>query len=206
MAIDWTTLTAAKTTLGSVANWLNRSDLPTDNILLEAEAWLYQYLRVREMLTAAPFTFDSAASTEALPSGFLDPLHFVPYEWGDALRYEGQETFKPPRDENGALFASSTPACWSILGETAYIDVLLDANFVGILTYYATPSALSVSNTTNFLTRRYPRLLRRSCMAIGFEHMKDTSRAQEYYGLAMADIMEANKTNEMHRRGQSIAA
>ena len=47
MAITWTVLTGSKDTEGSIANWVNRSDLPTTNILLEAEAWIYQHLRIR---------------------------------------------------------------------------------------------------------------------------------------------------------------
>jgi hypothetical protein len=205
MAVNWTTLTGAKTVTGSIANWCNRPDLATTNILIEAQAWLYQYLRVREMMTDEAFTFASAASSKALStlaSTFLDPIQFIPYEWGSELAYISPEMFKPSRSSAGALESSATPNAWTIIGSTAHLDVLLSAAFSGRMMYYFQPADLSVSNETNFLTTRYPKLLRETCMAFGYQHMKDTARGQEYLGYAMVSIQEANKTNEMWRRGQ----
>ena len=201
----YSTLIAAKTTDDSIKNWLNRGDLPVTAILTEAQAEIYQRLRVREMMTDEAFSFASAASSKALStlSGtFLDPVKFVPYQWGDELPYVNPEFFSPGRDEDGALFSASTPSRWCIIGETAHLDVLLSAAFAGRMMYYAQPAALGLSNETNFLTTRYPALLRKACMKAAFEHMKDTPKAQEYMAYAMADIREANATNEMWRRGQ----
>ena len=203
MAINWTTLTGIKTVSGSIANWVNKTDLPTTNILLEAEAWLYQFLRVREMITDTLFTFDNNAASEALPSAFLDPIQYVPWEWGDELPFVGPERFRPSRTSAGVI-EDGSPSCWTIIGSTAHIDATIDDtdNFSGQLLHYAQPTALSASNETNFLTTRYPALLRKACMKAAYEHMKDSARAQEYMAYAMADIREANATNEMWRRGQ----
>ena len=200
MAVTWTVLVAGKTTSGSIANWVNRGDLPTENVLIEAEAWIYERLRVREMQASEAFQFDENASSEALPSGFLDPLHFLPYTWGDYLPFWALETFVAGRDEDGNLF-EGTPCAWTIEGETAKVDVKCSDNFAGMLTYYDTPTALSVSNTTNFLTRRYPKLLRVAAMATAFEHMKDSDRAAAYFQGAEALVMEAHRTNDSYRRG-----
>jgi hypothetical protein len=203
MAITYSVLTGVKTTTGSIASWVNRSDLPTDNILLEAEAWIYQRLRVREMVTDATFTFDDNTSSEALPSAFLDPIQFVPYEWGTPLPYVSPENFQQPRTSAGVIFDGS-PSCWTIIGTTAHIDATIDDsdNYSGRLMYYAQPDALSSVNTTNFLTTRYPTLLRMACMGFAYQFMKDTPRTQEYLGYAMAAIQEAAATNDLYRRGQ----
>lgn len=205
MAINYTTLTGSKSTSGSIANWCNRGDLPTENILLEAEAWIYQRLRVREMVATTAFTFDADASTEALPDGFLDPVQFLPYEYAEALPFYHEEFFRAERDSSGDLF-DGTPSKWTIIGTTAHVDVACSAAFSGILMYYATPAALSGGNETNFLTTRYPTALRRVCMAMAYEHMKDTERMNGEYLLAEAAIGAANALNEMARRGQHMPA
>lgn len=207
MSINWTTLTGLKTVSGSIPNFVNRSDLPVTNILLEAEAFIYQRLRVREMVTDATFTFDDNTSSEALPAAFLDPIQYVPWEWGSPLPFVSPEGFFPPRDTDGAI-EDGTPSCWTIIGVTAYIDATIDDsdNYSGRLMYYAQPEALSASNETNFLTSRYPTLLRQACMYKAYEFMKDGQRAQEYMQQAEIALAEAMRTNEMWRRGQYMPA
>lgn len=205
MAISWTTLTGAKTVVGSIANWVNRSDLPTDNILLEAEAWIYQRLRIRNMMERVVFQFDLGAQTEPLPSDFLDPISFTPYRHTIPLVYLHEEKLIEQRDDANALI-SGEPTSWAIIGDTAYVDVECSEDFPGILLYYKLPAALSVSNTTNFLTTRYPSLLRYACLARAYEHMKDAQSAQQYDLRAMGALAEAMQTDEMWRRGQYIPA
>src|SRR3990167_7987443 len=99
--MNYTTLTAAKTTSGSLANWVNRGDLATSAILTEAEAWIYQRLRVREMTTDEAFTFAISTSSTALSSltgTFLDPIQFVPYEWGVPLPFYDEASYRPSRN------------------------------------------------------------------------------------------------------------
>ncbi len=204
MAYNYTMLVANKTTAGSIANWVNRSDLPTDAILFEAQAWLYQRLRVREMQEIATLTFTAGDDSAALPDGYLDPVSFTPHGWGDPMLFVSPESWRPFRDETGALETAS-PTQWSVVGETtAYVDVLPETDFAGKLIFYKQPAALAVTtNETNWLTRRYPSLLRYACMARAYEHMKDAQSAATYLQLAMASIAEAAITNDMARRGQT---
>lgn len=205
MAIDWTTLTAAKTTDGSIADWVNRSDLPTTNILLEAEAKIYEKLRVREMQTRGTLTFAASTQTASLPTGFLDPISFRPYEYSTPLPFVDEDGLQEYRDENGTL-TGGTPSRWTIVGDTAYVDVLPTAAMVGTLLYYKTPTALSASNTTNFLTSRYPSLLRHACLFVAYQHMKDTEQATVSFQLMSEAVAAANQTNELWRRTQTVVA
>lgn len=202
MAITWTVLTGAKSVLGSIANWVNRSDLPTENILLEAEAWIYERLRAREM-QARNTSFSFAVDTQStnLPSGFLDPIAFTPYGYGEPLLYVHEEGLQEQRSDDGTL-VSATPSRWTIIGEAAYVDVSADEAMTGVLLYYARPASLSVSNTTNFLTVKFPSLLRYACMMKAFEHMKDTPRSTQYLQLAMAALADARVSDDLKRRGQ----
>lgn len=204
MSYTYSGLIAGKSTSGSLANWVNRSDLPAADILTETQAWLYQRLRVREMQARATLTFTTAAQTASLPSRFLDPISYTPYTYGDPLPFFNENTLQDYRDENGALL-TAVPSRWTIIGETAYVDVLPISNLSGVLMYYAQPADLAATtNETNFLTIRYPKLLRHACMAMAYEHMKDTDRSGGYMQLAEADLQEAMRTNDLYRRGQHV--
>lgn len=205
MAINWTTLTGSKSTAGSLANFVNRSDLPTTNILLEAEAWIYQHLRVREMVTRTTLTVSADAQTVALPDDFLDPITWTIYGDSYPLDYVPEEKLQESRDSDGVL-VTGTPTQWAIIGSTVYVDVLCSAAQTGLFMYYAKPAALSESNETNFLTTKYPTLLRHACMAFAYEHMKDTGRAQQWMQTAMLKLAEAKATADLVRRGQNIPA
>lgn len=202
MAITHTVLTGTKSTAGSIANWLNRTDLPVTNILLEAEALIYETLRVREMQAREVLTFAISTQTASLPSGFLDPISFRPYEWGSKMPFVHEDMLDEYRDATGTL-SSGTPSRWSVVGTTAYVDVLPSAEFSGMLLYYKTPDALSASNETNFLTTRYPSLLRYACMTKAYEHMK-AQEAAGYLQLTMQAIASASASNEMWRRDQLV--
>lgn len=199
---NYTTLVAGKSTAGSIANYVNRGDIPGTEILTEAEALIYETLRVREMTSRDVVTFSSGTQSASLPSGFLDPLGFQPYTWGADLMFVHENALNEMRDEDGVV-SSGTPSRWTIIGETAYVDVLPDAAFSGILLFYKTPTALGPSNLTNFLTSRYPTLLRYACMAKAYEHMKD-ERAAAYLAQTEAEIVKANMSNEMWRRNQFV--
>lgn len=201
---SYTVLTGAKTVEGSIKNWVNRSDIPSTDILTEAEAMIFETLRVREMQARSVLTFALGVQTASLPTGFLDPIGYQPYAWGGDLPFVHENALNEYRDESGAL-ESGTPSRWTIVGETAYVDVLPTLAFSGILLCYKSPTSLSGSNEINFLTTRYPSLLRYACMAKAHEHMK-TDQVANYLGLAMASIDKANASNEMWRRNQFIPA
>ena len=206
MAINWSTLTASKATAGSIANWVNRSDLPTENILLEAQAWIYQFLRVREMRTRnGSYTFAGGDQTEPLPADFLDPIQYKPVLLSEPLLYVNEENLDEQRDADGVLL-SGTPSRWTIIGDTAYVDVACDQDVVGVFLYYARPAALASDNETNVLTIKYPSLLRYACMAKAYEHMKDTERATASLQLAMGALADAMRSDDLARRGQYIPA
>ena len=203
MAITYTTLVGAKTTDGSIRQWVNDSTIPAESILTEAEAWIYERLRVREMIAvASPFTFAVDTASAALPSDFLDPIQLLPFGWGGAeLLYVHERLLNASRDDDGNLF-SGTPSRWTIIGTDAHVDCLCDSDFSGALMYYACPAALSADNATNFLTLRYPTLLRTVCTAFAFSFKKDDARKQIELALAEKALGDAMRTNDLYRNGQ----
>lgn len=200
---SYTLLTADKTVAGSIRNLIGNNELAAEVILTEAQALIYQRLRVREMITQAAFTFDADAESETLPTDFLDPIDFVPYEWGSPLQFTHEQGMSTPRDEDGAAIAG-TPSQWTIKGAIAYVDVACAEDFAGILTYYALPAALSSGNATNFLTIRYPTLLRYACVIKGYEHSQQNDLALKLMVVFEKHLKDAMATNELYRRSQYV--
>lgn len=202
MTINATTLLGAETVEGSIKNWVNRGDIPITDILRESELFIFQRLRTREMLSSAALTVSTAASTAALPTDFLDPIGFRPYEQNVDLPYVNEAELNRNRDSSGNLF-DGTPIAYTIIGTTFTTDVNALSDFSGIMTYYAIPDALAATtNETNFLTDRYPTMLRRACMRFAYEFMKDAERMAAEEILALKAIEEANAANELYRRAQ----
>lgn len=202
MPLDFSTLTAGKTTLGSIANFVNRSDIPVELILTEAQAFIYQRLRVREMMQLDEIAVISGNYKTTVPTGFLDPISLKPYGWGDGLDYVSEDKFLILRETDGTKQTADLPSSFTIIGTDIVFDVELSADLGAELIYYKAPDALSGTNTTNFLTARYPTLVRHSCESFAYEHMKDPARSLEFRKMVEAEIMDASATNDLYRRGQ----
>lgn len=201
MALTYTTLTGAKSVEGSIKDWVARTDVPSATVLTEAEAWIYQSLRTREMMARDDdFTFSTSSSSVALPSDFLDPIGFVPYGYSNKLPLVDYDNLDEKRNASTGAMLSGTPSRWTVLGVTAYADMTPSTDMVGVLSYYAQPDALSDSNETNFLTSRYPTLLRRACLMFAWEWARNWPRREEELKLAEMALQEAKTSNDLFRR------
>ena len=60
MPMNYSDLVATKTTAGSIKQWLNHDGVPSTTILEEAEAWVYQRLRIRQMITSSAGTLTTS--------------------------------------------------------------------------------------------------------------------------------------------------
>jgi hypothetical protein len=68
---------------------------------------------------------------------------------------------------------SGSPSCWGVWDEQINFDTAFDQAAVCKLPYFRQPLLLSASNQSNFLTNRYPNLLRVACLASAAQFMKD---------------------------------
>lgn len=183
MAYTYTTLVADKSTAGSIANWANRTDLPAAFILEEAQAKIYSRLRAREMIAKAAISLASGSETTAAPSDFISAIQIQWNEDGrpiDKMDVSGFEE-RCYRDATGSL-PEGKPCVFTAIptdagGGTYHFDTKADQAYAGFQWYFKRPALLSSSNETNFLTVRYPTLLRRTCMIFAFEHQMDFQRA-----------------------------
>lgn len=85
---------------------------------------------------------------------------------------------------------AAAPGRWSIWNEQFQFDTALDTATNYKLLYYRAPMILSADNPTNFLTTRYPKLLRVATSAAAADFMKDDAEYQK--GLtAMSSLIQS---------------
>jgi hypothetical protein len=96
------------------------------------------------------------------------------------------------------------PACWGVWDETMQFDMAANTAWQGKLLYYRQPTLLSASNPTNFLTNRYPKLMRVACLAAAAEYMKDDQEYTKQLG-ALNNMIQTTATfDDLSYRGASI--
>ncbi|MEP0323308.1 hypothetical protein [Bauldia litoralis] len=201
----YTILTSAKGVEGSIKYWANHDLIPAAQCLEEAQAWVYQRLRVREMIVRTPLALSASDETidlDATAPGFQQPIRLKLDGYGK-LEYKCEENFPDDRDSDGEL-PSGPPSCWTVIGTLIHLDTKLSAAMNGDIWYYGTPDALAAGNQTNFLTDKYPTLLRHACLARAYASRNRADMVTIEETLAMAEINKANATNDDHRFGQGI--
>lgn len=74
------------------------------------------------------------------------------------------------------------------------------------LAFYQSPPLLSSTNPTNFITTRYPNLMRVACMAAAADFMKDSEEYQKQFGRLQTMIEKISVENDMSMRGIEVEA
>lgn len=210
MAQSYSQLIGAKASGGSgIRDWVNQSVVPVTELLLEAEAYIYQTLRAREMIREIAWTAAVGASTLAFPVApsylLIEPITLSVdgiYQKPAGMDYcHEASAFRQYRDESGDLI-EGLPNEWAIFNEVINFNFELDEALAGDFLYYGQPPALSASNETNFLTVRFPTLLRQVCTMLGYEYLKQFDARAEQKILADEAIAKANAVADGVRRGQ----
>ncbi len=212
MAINYTTLVAGKATEGSIKWWLNYSRLPSADILTEAEAWLYSRLRTQEMVQTADITIADATSELTTETDYLSPIGIMLDGDSLPLRIVSSDTIMERRlyDTDGVL-VEGHPTCFygspatGGTGGTYYFDTKMDEQKTGVQWYYGTPTALSGSNETNFLTLRYPTILRCACLMIAHQSRGEGNKASELRQWVDAEITAINEEADLSLFGSQFS-
>lgn len=94
-----------------------------------------------------------------------------------------------------------SPTKWGIFDEKLKLDCALETAAQYKLLYYRSPKPLSSSVQTNWLTQRYPKLLRVACMAAAADYMKDGTEYQKHLTALTALVGSTAAENDLHLRG-----
>lgn len=96
---------------------------------------------------------------------------------------------------------SGFPSMWAIWDEQIKFDVGFDTATRFKLVYYRSPTLLSASNLSNWLTVRYPMLMRKACQAAAADFMKDDVEYKKGIEALSALIQSTAAENDLIYRG-----
>ena len=203
--MNYTQLVAPKTTANSIAAWLNWDLAPSTDILAEAESYLYGKLRVQAMKTIASGSIVLNDLSFTMPTDYLAPISMrrIGASAGVIEVFDSQQMEERNCIDAAGNFILSVPTECQIIGDPAraYFNVQSDDTYPYRLVYWARKTALSGSNLSNFLTTRYPTLLRAACLFRGFDFKKEYEAADRNEKRLQSLIYDANAEYDM---GESI--
>ena len=142
-----------------IANWLNRTDLTdeiSDDFIKLTEADFNAKLRIRAMEQIDSITIDS--ETETVPTGFIGVRSF--YILLSSNKYPLKYLTPHNMFDIRGGSRSGRPRTYTIESddetETFRFGPSPDTSYTGYLSYYKAISALSASNTSNWMLANHP--------------------------------------------------
>jgi hypothetical protein len=107
---------------------------------------------------------------------------------------------------DGSKLLAGYPDCWAI-GDDGYVmfDVAMNELMRFRLPCYRMPALLSASNSTNFLTTRYPHLLRAATMAKAANMQKDSDEYSKHMKELLLLIQDVQAKDDLSYYGAEIA-
>jgi hypothetical protein len=182
----------------SVANYLGRSDLTTviPDFIRFAELRMARDLRTREMLKSATASTVGGDGKVALPTDFLEirDLH-IQGNPRFPITYLSPSAFTrdAPADESGK------PVYYTILASEFVLAPMPDTNYTLEVLYYAKPTVLSDSNSSNVFLANYPDALLYASLLEAEPYLINDARSQTWaslYDRAINNISTANEAGE----------
>jgi hypothetical protein len=97
-----------------------------------------------------------------------------------------------------------TPIYWGVWDETIFFDVAFAQQTNCNLQYFKSLPILSATNTTNFLTNRYPHLLRKAATAQAWDFMRNDAEYQKDVAALTALVEQVNAEGDLFYRGATF--
>lgn len=165
-----------------VADYLARTDLTTQipDFITLAETRLKRDLRIRQMLKVATATMTAADSTTGLPSDFLAirDIHLVTTPVA-ALEYLSPSAFF----NNANTTTSGKPTKYTVLAAEFQFAPIPDSAYTVQILYYATPTVLSSSVSSNVFLANCPDLLLYAALGEAEPYLINDARIQTWAAL-----------------------
>jgi hypothetical protein len=203
--MTYTSLSAVKTTAGSIRRWVNYAPLDVDQVIEEAQALIFQTLRVREMRTE----FDDLSMAvgdyyKALPTGFLDPIALKDKTNNLTLKLYPEQNIIDWRTYESGTIVNSIPYRYSIFGERLQFEAGYESVATLSLVGYKAPAFVASGTETNFIVTRYPHLMRVACLAQAYDFMSNKSKRDDNLSMLTALIEKTNAESDLTYRGVNL--
>ena len=188
----FTTYTELK---ASVADYLARTDLTTQipDFITLAEKRLKRDLRIRQMLKVVTATTTAADSTVGLPSDFLSmrDLH-VSTNPVSSIEYLSPSNFY----RNARTTESGVPTKYTVLASEFVFAPIPDSAYTLSMLYYAAPTELSSSVSSNVFLVTCPDLLLYGALGEAEPYLLNDSRIQTWAALYDRGITSLSSSDE----------
>jgi hypothetical protein len=99
---------------------------------------------------------------------------------------------------------ATTPTQWATWGSSLHFDGAFNAATQFRLMCFKSLPLLSATNLNNFLTDRYPQLLRVACMASAASYMKDDNEEQKFISKLTQMIQSINAESDLGYMGADL--
>jgi hypothetical protein len=163
----------------AIANYLARTDL-TDQIpdfIRFAEIRLRRELRIRQMLKTVTTSTTGGDSTVELPTDFLEVRDFfIDLNPVQPLTYSSPSSFS----RNTRRSESGKPLDYTIMALEFELAPIPDSNYTLELLYYAAPTFLSDSNTSNVFMANTPDALLYAALLEAEPYIMNDARIQTW--------------------------
>tara|TARA_Y100000385_G_scaffold143236_1_gene148547 strand:- start:936 stop:1583 length:648 start_codon:yes stop_codon:yes gene_type:complete len=139
----------------AIANYLNRSDLTSDldTFIDNVEAELNRRLRTKDMIKRATATADSQYLT--VPTDWIEAINVeITSNNFSPLFQQSIESLDVYRKSNNN--STGQPVYYAMVDDSIELAPTPDGEYTLQLTYYAKISALSDTNTSNFVSVSHP--------------------------------------------------
>lgn len=182
----------------SVANYLGRSDLTAviPDFIRFAETRLARELRTRKMLKSATASMTAGDARVALPTDFLEVRDL--YTQGNPrmpVTYMSPSGFT--RDARAD--ESGLPVFYTVLSAEFQFAPIPDTDYVLEILYYAQPTVLSDTNSSNVFLANYPDALLYGALLEAEPYLINDARSQTWatlYDRAIKNIQDSDQNSE----------
>lgn len=174
MPMSYSQLVGSKTDAGSIMSWVNYARLDVESVLEDAQAIIYQQLRVRQMQAALDAAFAAGDVSISLPVDFIATVEITNIADDTPVGIRSWDELERLRRWTGGVLDTGDVCNAAILGEELLFDAKASSDGTLRIIYYRVPPSLSAVVETNFLTVRYPHLVRTACIAMAARYMNDS--------------------------------
>jgi|TARA_Y100000034_G_scaffold134891_1_gene204698 hypothetical protein len=208
MAQSYSNLTASKATLGSIKAWVNYAEIDADEVLLEAEQWIYKRLRIEDMIAITTGTMAIGTDTVSKPTRWRGTMSFTitGTDKASLKRKEAGEVENAFQYDGTSVRVNEKPTRYYGLASSFQLDSPPDKAYPYRIVHYAALAPLTSSNETNALTDAHPRLLRAACLMQANEILKNPEERAYWHAIAQDAVREANIEDDLNLMGAELEA
>lgn len=182
----------------AVDNWTNHSlSSFVDDFIDVAESRHKRDIRAQGMLTRTTGNLSTTVATVSIPTGLLEVVRFrIEYSTHVFLEYRTPEEMTELRNA-----ATGRPKYFTVADNIEFDRVPDDSSQYEVL-YYKALTALSGSNTTNWITDNYPDLYLYACMWAASMFNRDDNATPYWNDLYNRAVLEVNAAEQRKIWGQ----